>query len=59
MHIHPMFAIAGGLCCYLLMLWTIPAVVYGIIRRKNFTVIDGVMILICAFVALVVVNSGH
>jgi hypothetical protein len=59
MHVHPMFAIVGGLCCYLLMLWIIPASVFGVLRRKNFTMLDGAMILVCVFVAIVIVNSGH
>jgi hypothetical protein len=59
MHIHPVFALAGALCCYLLMLWTIPSAVFGALRRTKFSTLDGVMLFVCIFVGVVIVNSGQ
>jgi hypothetical protein len=52
LHIHPMFAVLGGLCAYLLILWLVPALIYVIVRRKNISVADIVMILTGLFIAV-------
>jgi hypothetical protein len=55
MHIHPTFALTGAVCCYLLMLWLVPATVFATIRRKSFSAKDGVMFSLCMLVAVVIV----
>lgn len=57
MHTHPLFAIAGVLCCYLLMLWLIPAAVFAILRRRTLSLVDGLMIALCVFITVVIVHS--
>jgi hypothetical protein len=51
MHIHPGLAIGGALCCYLLMLWLIPATIYLIVGRKRISRIDRAMVGVSLFVA--------
>ena len=51
-HIHPLFAIAGGLSDYLMILWLVPAGVYAVVRRRNVSAIDLAMIFIGILVAV-------
>lgn len=57
MHTHPVFAIAGALCCYLLILWLIPAAVFTVLRRRAFSLTDALMITLCVMVTIVIVRS--
>jgi len=54
MHIHPLLAIAGFLCCLSLMLWTLPGVIYFFKRFEHATMVD-VAMCIASLVVLVVI----
>ena len=53
-HIHPLFFITGALSAYLIVAWLLPAGIYAIVRRKNVSRMDPVMILIGIFVAVTI-----
>ncbi len=54
-HIHPLFAIAGLLCSWSLMLWLLPAVIYFVIRREYAAKFDFIMCAVAVLVAIVMV----
>ena len=55
MHIHPMIAVVGMLCCLGLMVWLLPAIPYAIARRKAIGLTDAIMIACAVLVAAAVV----
>jgi len=55
MHIHPFFAMTGILCCYVLMLWLIPAVLLVATRWKSSSKVDTAMVALCVLVTLAIV----
>jgi hypothetical protein len=55
MHIHPVFAIVGMMCCLAMMAWLLPAVPYAIVRRKIISVADIAMIACAVLVAVAIV----
>lgn len=55
MHIHPMFAIIGMLCCIAVMAWLLLAIPYAVVRRKAIGIVDVTMIVCAVFVAAAVV----
>jgi len=55
MHVHPFFSIAGIICCYLLMLWVIPAAIYFVNRWKILSKADVAMVVLCLLVTLAIV----
>ena len=55
LHIHPFFSIVGSVCCYLLMLWLIPAVIYIVKRWSSCTKTDAAMVVLCLLVTLAIV----
>ena len=55
MHIHPFLAIAGALCCYVLMLWLVPAAVLVAMRWKRSSKTDTVMVSLCVLVTLAII----
>lgn len=52
MHIHPLFFVGGSLSALLILAWLVPAGIYGVVRRKNVSGPDLVMILIAILVAV-------
>jgi len=57
-HIHPLFAIVGALCCFSTMLWLLPAVVHAVRRRRDISLLDGVMLALSLFVAVAIILLG-
>lgn len=55
LHIHPFFAMAGILCCYVLMLWLVPASIFVASRWKGASKIDAAMVALCALVTLAII----
>jgi hypothetical protein len=55
MHIHPFFSIAGLVCSVLLMLWTVPALIYMIYRWSIRSKADVAMLVLSLLVTLAMV----
>jgi hypothetical protein len=55
MHIHPYFAVFGSLCCYLLMLWSVPATIFLVARWKAATKMDKAMVLFSLLITAAIV----
>jgi len=55
MHIHPLFAMAGILCCYVLMLWLIPASILVAKHWKSSSKTDAAMVALCVLVTLAII----
>jgi len=55
MHIHPFFAVAGILCCYVLMLWLVPASILVAKRWRSSSKTDVAMVVACALVTLAII----
>jgi hypothetical protein len=55
MHVHPFFSIAGIVCCYLLMLWLIPAAIHLVSRWRIRSKTDVAMVVLCLLVTLAIV----
>ncbi len=55
MHIHPFFSIAGIMCCVLLMLWIVPALIYVISRWRSSSKTDIAMVGLALLVTLAIV----
>ena len=59
MHVHPLFAIAGMLCCLALMIWLLLAVPFAVARRKAVVFADAAMIVGAIFVAVSVITPDN
>jgi hypothetical protein len=55
MHIHPIFSVLGVLCCFAIMLWLLPSAVYVVRRRRNISLIDGVMFVSSLLITVAIV----
>ena len=55
MHIYPFFAIVGILCSFLLIVWSLPGVVYLIVHRRDISRIDIAMLVVSLIVTAVIV----
>ncbi|SRR6266478_5744079 len=55
MHTHPFLSMIGALCCYLLMLWLMPAVIYVLKRWKGVSALDKAMVVSCLFITLAII----
>jgi hypothetical protein len=54
MHMHPFLSLIGALCCYLLMLWLIPGVIYVLKRWKDVATFDKAMVISCLLITLAI-----
>ena len=54
MHVAPLFSISGILCCYLLMLWPIPATIYLYRQWSGRSIWDIAMLLVCFLVTVAI-----
>lgn len=54
-HVHPLFAVVGVLCVYVLMLWLVLATVLVALHWGSSSKADGAMIAFCVLVTLAVV----
>jgi hypothetical protein len=62
MHIHPIFSIFdpifsifGALCCFSIMLWLFPSAVYMFRRRRNMSLLDGLMFVSSLLIAVAMI----
>jgi hypothetical protein len=55
LHIHPLLAIAGALCSFSIMLWLLPSAVIAVRRRREISLLDGVMLALSLFVVVAIV----
>jgi len=55
MHIHPFFSIAGIMCCVLLMLWIIPALIYVLLRWSISSKAEVAMVVLALLVTVAIV----